>query len=244
MAAYLAFRMTLLAPFCSAELRCVIVARLCRLTRRFVYTTSFGNQLEERLEPIEANQPLTFSLNVRRHGITQLALLDSDSIHVTLDPSVEADADVSGDRRFVTVVPKATFGDAGGSTLAVRLEGRYFTGFERDGGRFVGGTPAGRLDQTFQFQLRPHPASGIRLTVPKYAGDPAGGWDLYRLAAPLPTILPSYNQIGFDSIHCLIGLVEGGDRRAVGWVVGGRVADAGESRHGRSGFARSLSGRS
>jgi len=193
----------------------------------FVYTTSFGNQLEEPPPAIEANQPLTFSLNVRRHGITQLALLDSDSIHVTLDPSVEADADVSGDRRFVTVVPKATFGGAAGSTLAVRLEGRYFTGFERDGGRFFGGTPAGRLDQTFQFQLRPHPASGIRLTVPKYPGDPAGGWDLYRLAAPLPTILPSYNQIGFDSIHYLIGLVEGGDRHAVGWVVGGRVADAG-----------------
>jgi outer membrane protein assembly factor BamB len=132
----------------------------------FVYTTSFGNQLEKPPQAIEANQPLTFSLNVRRHGTAQLALLDSDSIHVTLDPSVEADADVSGDRRFVTVVPKATFGGAAGSTLAVRLEGRYFTGFERDGGRFVGGAPAGRLDQTFQFQLRPHPASGIcRVTI-------------------------------------------------------------------------------
>ena len=29
------------------------------------------------------------------------------------------------------------------------------------------------------------------------------------MAAPLPTILPSYNQIGFDSLHYLIGLVEG-----------------------------------
>ena len=30
-----------------------------------------------------------------------------------------------------------------------------------------------------------------------------------RLAAPLPTILPSYNQIGFDSIHYVLGAATG-----------------------------------
>jgi hypothetical protein len=66
--------------------------------------------------------------------------------------------------------------------------------------------------------------------VPAAPGDPAGVWELSRLAAPLPTILPSYNQIGFDSLHYLVGLVEGdGAGRAVAWVVGGRLTE-GENR--------------
>jgi hypothetical protein len=56
-------------------------------------------------------------------------------------------------------------------------------------------------------------------------GDPAGIWEFSRVATPLPTILPSYNQIGFDSLHYLIGLVEGsGPGRALAWVVGGKLA--------------------
>jgi hypothetical protein len=66
--------------------------------------------------------------------------------------------------------------------------------------------------------------------VPKAPGDPAGIWELSRIAVPLPTILPSYNQIGFDSLHFLIGLVEGdGANHAVAWVVGARLAE-GENR--------------
>jgi hypothetical protein len=62
--------------------------------------------------------------------------------------------------------------------------------------------------------------------VPANSGDPAGVWELYRIAAPLPTILPSYNQIGFDSIHYLVGLV---DRTASGgyvaWTAGAKLTD-------------------
>jgi hypothetical protein len=51
-------------------------------------------------------------------------------------------------------------------------------------------------------------------------------WELRRLALPLPTLLPSYNQIGFDSLHYLIGMVEpsGDPGRALAWVVGGKRA--------------------
>src|SRR5207244_3910770 len=54
-------------------------------------------------------------------------------------------------------------------------------------------------------------------------GAAASSWELYRLAAPLPTMLPSYNQIGFDSLHYLVGLVEGDGRRGVAWVVGAKL---------------------
>ena len=58
--------------------------------------------------------------------------------------------------------------------------------------------------------------------VPDRPADPATGFVLGRLAAPNPTMLPSWNQIGFDSIRYLGGIVEGDARRALVWWVGGR----------------------
>ncbi len=188
----------------------------------FTYTTSFGRYVSQPPAVIDANQPLTFSLLVRAHDDTQPALLDSASVQVTLEPPVAVAVDVSGDRRFITVVPKT---DLTTDTLSVRLQARdllpadFPTSTNTSTTHDVGGR--------FDFRVRPPAAARFALTIPKHAGDPAGEWELYRLAAPLPTILPSYNQIGFDSIHYLIGLVEGDQRNAVGWVVGGRLADDG-----------------
>src|SRR5262249_43054846 len=65
------------------------------------------------------------------------------------------------------------------------------------------------------------------LPIPARPGDPAGVFELSRIAAPLPTILPSYNQIGFDSIHYLITLVESSQPgKAIAWVAGAKLADA------------------
>ncbi len=211
-----------LRPAAASDARCI--ARdgegLPRDGASFVYTTSFGRTLSEAPAIIDANQPLTFSLSVRADNDTQPALLDSESVRVTLEPPLPADVQVSGDRRFVTVVPQGSFGVTAGGALGVYIQARYLAAGEPIESK----NPD--VSGTFEFQLRPHDLNGFQLTVPKHAGDPATKWELYRLAAPLPTILPSYNQIGFDSIHYLLGLVEGDERRAIGWVVGGRLADA------------------
>ena len=66
----------------------------------------------------------------------------------------------------------------------------------------------------------------------------------HRLAAPLPTILPSYNQIGFDSLHYLIGLVEGDAPGARDRVGRRRQARRGREHDGRrSRDARALPAR-
>lgn len=186
------------------------------------YTTSFGRLLPEAPSDIEANQPLTFTLLARRHGDTDLALIDSASVRVTLDPARAVHVDVSGDRRFLTIVPSSPYAGAAGGAVTVRVQGNYLVNFERSGLRFGGGNVGGAFDETYRFRVRPHSGGGWPLPVPQAPGDRAGLWGLYRFAAPLPTILPSYNQIGFDSIHYLIGLVEGDGTHAVGWAIGGR----------------------
>jgi len=193
-----------------------------------VYTTSFGRLLFAPPAAVEANQALTFSLLVRAGGDTRLALIDSASVAVTFDPLTDARVDVSGDRKFITVVPRDLYRGPDGGPLRIRVRGSYLVNFDREGLRFTGGEVGGQFDQTFEFEVMPRSDGGLPLPVPGAPGDPAGVWDLYRIAAPLPTILPSYNQIGFDSIHYIIGLVEGDDQRAIAWGIGGRLASGGD----------------
>src|SRR5262249_17148613 len=40
---------------------------------------------------------------------------------------------------------------------------------------------------------------------------------------PLPTILPSYNQIGFDSLHYLVTVLEGDEHHAIAWASGAKL---------------------
>jgi hypothetical protein len=195
------------------------------------WTTQFGRVLPEPPAEIDANQPLTFSLFVRRAGDTQLALIDTASVRVALDPPAPVRTEVSGDRKFLTVIPETLLAGPSGGKLHVEVSGNYLVDPARDGLRFSGGTVGGSFTQAFDVTVRPAAAGGtIPLPVPAAPGDAAGIWEVSRIAVPLPTILPSYNQIGFDSIHYLVGLVEGdGANHAVAWVVGARLAE-GENR--------------
>jgi outer membrane protein assembly factor BamB len=196
-----------------------------------VWTTQFGRLLPEPPTEFEANQPITLSLLVRGGGDTELAHIDTDSVTVTTQPVVGLRTEVSGDRKFLTLIPEGRLAGPGGGPLNVHITGNYLMSPERDGLRFSGGTVGGQFDADLDFTVRPAADAGaLPLPVPAAPGDPAGVWELSRLAAPLPTILPSYNQIGFDSLHYLVGLVESSaDGDAIAWVVGARLAE-GENR--------------
>jgi outer membrane protein assembly factor BamB len=191
------------------------------------FTTSFGRQLDVPPAEIEPNEPLTFSLFVRAAGDTVLAHIDAASLIVTLDPAVPVRTEVSGDRKFVTIVPLAPWAAESGGSLSVTLAGQYLVNPTRVGLRFSGGEVGGTFSESFAFTVRAVGADDtLPLPVPSAPGDPAGVWEISRIAAPLPTILPSYNQIGFDSLHYLAGLVEGtAPGAAVAWVVGGKLAE-------------------
>jgi len=196
-----------------------------------VFTTSFGGLEIEPPASITANQPLTFTLFVREGGDTKLAAIESDSIEVTTDSGTELDADVSGDRRYITVIPRSPWvGDAGGS-FTVRVRGSYLDDLESRRGlvfTFVPGV-GGTFDQTFDFEVSPRSETAFPFAVADAPGDETGIVELYRISAPLPTILPSYNQIGFDSIHYVIGLLERQGDDILAWGVGGTLDGQGNT---------------
>ena len=164
---------------------------------------------------------MAFTLIVRESGDTALALIDDTQLAVDVTPNVPHTVRVSADRHFLIVVPESPFVAGGDSKVHLRIHGPYLENPTRSGLRFSGGTPAGTFDTTFDFALSAPRTSSLPYAIPTNVGtDPSGVFELYRLAAPLPTILPSYNQIGFDSIHWLAGMVEGNGNRAIAWIVG------------------------
>jgi outer membrane protein assembly factor BamB len=197
-----------------------------------VFTTSFGSLEIEPPTEITANQPLTFTLFVREGGNTKLTAIASDSLVVTSTSAAQIDADVAGDRRYITILPRGPWvGDEGG-TIDVRVRGHYLDRLVyREGLRFTFDESSGAtFDETFTFEIPARTETAFPFEVGEEPGvDDTGIVELYRIAAPLPTILPSYNQIGFDSIHYIIGLVEREGDEIVAWGVGGVLEEGGNA---------------
>ncbi len=186
-----------------------------------LYTTPFGAAVDAPPDSVAANAALAFSLFVREGGDTVLAHLDSDSVAVQVTPPVPVEVTVSGDRRFLTVAPTGRFAGDDDDRLSLRITGDYLIDPDREGLAFSGGEVGGSFDEIFEMALDSGGVGDLPLPFPAAPGDDAGTLEMYRLAAPLPSILPSYNQIGFDSLHYLVGLVEGDGETGVAWVVGG-----------------------
>jgi len=190
-------------------------------------TTRFGRLLTEAPASVLPNEPLTLSLFVREDGDTSLAVIDSGTVTVTTDPASTPIVDVSGDRRFVTVIPDGGWPTDGDAEVTIQVTGDYLVDLTREGAKLTGGTKGGSFDESFTFSVTAgDDVATFPLPIPAQPGDPQGIWEILRIAAPLPTILPSYNQIGFDSIHYIVGLVEGdaASGRAIAWGVDGLPA--------------------
>jgi outer membrane protein assembly factor BamB len=190
-----------------------------------IYTAPFGGLLSDPPRTIAANQPLAFTLFVREGGDTSKAAIDRDSLLVTVSGAPATRLEVSADGQFLLLVPQETWTGPAGGTLRVDVKGDYDTGMWRLGLRSFGGRRGGSFDQGFRFEVEPRAAAASPYEVPREPGDAGSLFELSRFAAPNPTILPSWNQIGFASLHYLAGIVEGTRDRAILWVIAGRRAD-------------------
>jgi outer membrane protein assembly factor BamB len=186
-------------------------------------TTEFGSERATPPTQLDPNQPLVLSLVVRAGGHDTLAVLDPSAVQVAFEPAADVTTEVAGNGRFLTITPNQPLTAAADGTVGVTVTAGTLVGLDRAGLKLSGGTPGAPVTTTFRAMLTPANPSPVALQVPN------GVWEVSRLALPLPTILPSYNQIGFDSLHYLVGLVEGSNGHAVAWMAGARLA-SGENR--------------
>ena len=155
-----------------------------------------------------------------------------------------ADTALSGDGKYLHVVP-ADFLEPD-TQYTVSASGVWTA----DGGPVddgpVGGAQSGLFDDVMRFRTEPQ-RQGPQLQVGQ---DKVSAFALRRLAVPLPPLVASANQAGFDSYELIASVVGAGQpgtdgtRRVLLWVIAGRrdvrgrlVADP------RGGFAFPLAGR-
>lgn len=202
---------------------------------------------------IPANAPITLVHYVRKGGKTILSAIDPRSLKIdfagaggeggnaagkTLEDGAGGErgtVQLSANRKFITLSPRETWTipDDGPDTgeLRFRLRCTIRTGLRRFGLKFFGGRRTHSIDREFVFQISPRNAGEGELPwiIPQQPGDPGSVLEISRFSCPRPTMLPSYNQIGFDSLHYLAGFVKGDKAgessaaHAVLWAVQGRL---------------------
>jgi outer membrane protein assembly factor BamB len=204
-----------LRPENSGDARCVKSIATPPDGASLTWVTAFGDSLPAAPASVPGNAPITLLLAVRSAGMQELAILDSSSIQVTLDPPAMTSVDVSGDGKFVTITPTVAFAPG---PLSIAVQASYLTGLQRAGLALSGGQVAGTV------------GAMITTTVAAPSGgalDTTATYELSRLSIPLPTVMPSYNQIGFDQLHYLLGTVQSQGTEGVAWMIGAKLPPGG-----------------
>ncbi len=203
------------------------------------YPVTAGGSTETEGYPhrLPSATTITARLVVRRDGETVNARMqpesDAASIVSGIDPAFPFSAQLSADGRNLHIVPDG-FLDPD-TKYRIDLAGDYA----------IAGDGDGSFSDRIGFRTKRRgavPALGTQ-------ADQVGAFNLRRLSLPLPTLLPSVNQIGFDSYDWIVGSLERTKEtkhsgRLLLWVIGSR-----EDRHGTrvadpgSEFAFPLSGR-
>jgi len=189
-----------------------------------VYTDKFGKLLTQPPAHIDANQPLAFTLFVRKNGNTVKSAIDRDSLAISISGNPRHRIYVSANKQFFVITPQETWVGQDGGSVTITIKGTYITGMHRIGLKFFGGSKAGSFNVSYSFAIAPYKGL-LPYKHPQFTGDTQTVFEFKRLSAPNPTMLPSWNQIGFDSLHYVGGVVSKTDDVLVVWVVGGRLQD-------------------
>ncbi|MEW6439925.1 MAG: PQQ-binding-like beta-propeller repeat protein [bacterium] len=199
------------------------------------YVTSGGTTETQDPPTIPAATILTERLVVREAGETvdaavcsDPALCPSGALDLDLWPPVPWRAEPSADGHFVHVIPDG-FLEPGG-LYHLLLDGEHLTGGLRIGNLVIGGSPTGSFSEYMEVRVEDSAADRIPLHVSE---SEVTALEWKRLSVPLPPMLPSLNQIGFDSYHWILGTLEATEPDAVNegrlllWAVGGTFDERG-----------------
>jgi hypothetical protein len=103
--------------------------------------------------------------------------------------------------------------------LSVSVQASYLDNLTRAGLRLSGGTVGGTVSANVSTTVAPSSGGAF---------DTTATYEVSQLAVPLPSVMPSYNQIGFDSLHYLLGTVQAGTGQGIAWMVGAKIPAAGQ----------------
>lgn len=195
-----------------------------------LYVTPGGNVALTPPESLPAATIITLQLKVRKQGETVDARLYNtpffkprNALNISINPSVDFQAETSADGRHLHIIPHDFLET--GKTYEIRVEGNTYTGGLSIGNLTIGGRKSGRFAEVFSFAVDEPAVDQIPLEIKP---DQVTAFEWTRLSVPIPAMLPSLNQIGFDYMDWIIGVVEmtepdsEGRGKAVLWTVGGK----------------------
>jgi len=188
-----------------------------------IYTTPFGGLPVAPPESIEANSPIVFTLFVRKKGDTIKAGIDRDSLKAVVSDNPDFTVKVAANMEFLMLIPKETWKPGADGKIKVTLDGFYLQDFSRFGLKFFWGSKGGEFKKEFVFTVKPRTDANFPYFIPGAGNGKSSVFAFYRHAAPNPTMLPSWNQIGFDSLHYLGGIVEGTPGKMLVWMIPGKL---------------------
>jgi hypothetical protein len=185
---------------------------------------------EENHGPLPAATVITLRLMVREDGETVDAWVCSapvgcspKTLQVSVTPPFSFTVEPSADGHYIHLIPE---GFLEPDTLyTIEVEGNYYTGGIAVGNLTLGGRKRGRFEDTFTFRTAAPTAPQVPFAM---SAEQVTALEWTRLATPIPSMLPSLNQIGFDYMDWIMGTVAitapdaDGRGKMILWVVGGK----------------------
>ena len=216
------------------------------------YVTPGGNTLPAFPDTLPTAAMITLRLLIRENGETIDAFVcnnpiycPDDALTIRLDPPTPFTWEKSADGRYLYIRPDGFL--APNTEYQLNVDGAYYTGGASLGNLQLGGSQTGTFSDRFTFHTEAPDLAQPPLEVSE---DAVTAFEWTRLAAPIPPMLPSLNQIGFDYMDWIMGVVEISDPDASGqgkfmlWVIGAkRDADGNLVADPDSDFMLPLNGR-
>jgi hypothetical protein len=195
-----------------------------------LYVTPGGNTRLEKINSIPAATMIALRLMIRQNGDTVNAWVcnapigcGGDEVKVSIEPSISHTLQHSADGKYLYLRPIGLL--TPGQTYTVTVEGNTYTGGTPIGNLTLFGSKTGTFSDTLSFKVEPSELTQLPLRIDP---DQVSALEWTRLAAPIPTMLPSLNQIGFDYIDWVIGTIDRtppdaqGRGRVLLWAIGAK----------------------
>jgi outer membrane protein assembly factor BamB len=199
------------------------------------YVSPGGNVSPEFPDSLTSAAQIALELVARKDGETLPVHVynnpigrPKDALQITTNPEFPFEFDHSGDGKYIYIRLQSFLNP--NMTYTIDVRGRSFTGGLRIGNLNLGGKFMGRFESTFHFRIAEPALNEFPLRV---TDKETSALIFTRFAVPLPPMLPSLNQLGFDYIHWIAGTVavtaaEGnGEGSCLLWAIGGKLDETG-----------------